>query len=250
MGRAISMTNASLIGVRVSSVPTYVPAYLVNGKKINQKITIPVVANDHRGNGGKGKAHSFRLVAWGKLADVCARSCSMGKALDVFASIQSYPGKVFNRQGNLKLDNTGQAIEVTKVSFTIEKITFGEESAKFIAGEVQNGLRPVNWNVPGHADYTTWQERLRKRQATTWNGKSEKFGFAKVFVPQNVQLDFSQPEQNNLQNQVQNAVNQQSMQSYAGDTGFGGEETVTQQTQQTQQAGDAPNIPADVDDLF
>lgn len=199
-GRAISLVTSHMSGIRVASKidePSlvYVPAYIKNGKKINQKITIPVIANSHKGGNGEGRADAFKLVAWGKLADICARSCSPGKALDVSCDIQSYSGNVFDQSGQLRLDATGQPIQVTKISFTIKDIVFGEEADKFIQDEIQRQKRPANWDKKGHPDFETWRQKMITRQSAIWDGKSNTFGFARVFVPQGVQLDLSQPAQ-------------------------------------------------------
>jgi len=203
MSRAISLVMAFFAGVRVAGQCTYIPAHTnTAGKKINARITIPVYANSHRGTnqktGAKGRSDSFRLVAWGKLADTCARSLDKGKAMDVTCIPNSYLGKVYDENRQIRVDTTGQPIMVTKVGFTIKDIVFGEESAKRIAEQIAEYIssggqkgRPQGWNIPNSPHYAAWLTTLQQRQLTTWNGQSNTFGFARVIVSAGVQLDFT-----------------------------------------------------------
>lgn len=196
-GRAIGLAGAFFAGVRVAGQMTYIPAHIKGGKKINSRIIIPVYRNSHKGTnaktGEKGRTDSFKLVAWGKLADVCARSLPRGKAIDAFCEPQSYLGNLFNADGSLRVDSAGAAIQTTKVSFTILNIVFGEESKKTVEEEKGDGRRPMNWDVPNHPDYQLWLSILQQRQAAVWNGQDATFGYARVVVPQGqgIQLDFS-----------------------------------------------------------
>jgi len=201
MGRAISMKMAALVGVRVAGQLTYIPAHIKNGKKINAQATIPVYANSNKGTdqktGEKGRSDTFKLVAWGKLADVCCKSLPKGKAIDVFAEPQSYMGKLYNVDGSPRLDMSGQPIEIQKTAFTIMNLIFGEESDKVVAEEIQAGRRPIHWKEAAHPDYQLWIQILHARQAATWDGRNPEFGYARVVVPtgQGIQLDFSQNTQ-------------------------------------------------------
>lgn len=187
MGRAIGMAWAMMVGVRVAGQLTFVPEHTKNGKLISARCTIPVYRNSHRGTNQKtgetGRTDSFKLVAWGKLAETCAKSLSKGKALDAMCEVQSYLGNLFNQDGSLRLGVDGQPIQIQKTSFTIMNIIFGEESEKMIAEEIQTGRRPVNWNVPTHPDYALWLDILKRRQASVWDGHSQTFGYARVVIP-------------------------------------------------------------------
>lgn len=200
-GRSIGLAATTFAGVRVSSTPTYIPAHInAGGKRISAKITIPVAKNSHKGtnqkDGSAGRTDFFTLTAWGKLADIMARSCPPGKALDCVCEPRSYMGKLFNSDGSLKLDSAGQPIMVPKTSFNIVlSPVFGEESQGQIDKEINAGLRPGNWNIKGHPDYELWTSILKQRQTYNWDGQSPTFLFARVVVPQNVQLDFSQNTQ-------------------------------------------------------
>lgn len=190
MARAIGVGSSQFMGARVAGrdgTPsvTYIPAHTKNGKPINQRCIIPVYINSNKGtdrDGTPGRSDRFRLVAWGKLADICARSLPKGKALDCVCTPHSYEGRIYDAQGNMRVDNTGQPITVERVGFTIEKIVFGEESIKEIAQEIATGKRPQNWNIPNHSDYQTWISILQTRQNTQYTGGAT-FGFARVIVP-------------------------------------------------------------------
>jgi len=187
MSRSIGLAGSFFAGVRVAGKLTYIPEHMKNGKKINSRCVIPVYKNSHHGTNAKtgeqGRSDSFKFVAWGKLADTCAKSLPVGKAIDVIADPQSYLGNLFAADGSIRVDNAGAPIQVNKVSFTIMNIVFGEESAKAVAEEVSTGRRPVNWANPAHPDYHLWIHILKQRQAVVWNGESE-FGYARVVVPQ------------------------------------------------------------------
>lgn len=226
-GRSIGLAVVSFSGIRVTNQLTYIPAHINGaGKRINAKVTIPVAKNSHKGtrpDGSAGRTDYFSLTAWGKLADIMCRSCPPGKALDVVCEPRSYMGKLFNTDGTLRLDAAGQAIEIPKMSFNIIMYpVFGEESRKQVDKEIGLGLRPQNWNVQNHPDWGLWTEELKRRQAQVWDGQSREFLYARVVVPQGVQLDFSQgqtqyqqpagaPNQTmapSVESMVQQAVNQ------------------------------------------
>ena len=199
MGRAIGICGAWMAGARVAGQLTYIPKHTINGKEVNARCTIPVYINSHRGTnqrtGEKGRTDEFRLVAWGKLADVCCKSLPKGNALDIDSRPHSYKGKLFNMDGSPRLDVAGVTIEITKTAFTIKELVFGEESSKLIAEEVSTGRRPLNWDKPNHPDFNIWIGVLQARQKAVWDGRSATFGYARVVIPtgQGVQLDFSTP---------------------------------------------------------
>jgi len=185
MSRAIGISAAQFIGARVAGQVTYVLPHTKNGKVNNQRCIIPVYVNSNKGtnrDGTPGRSDQFRLTAWGKLADICAKSLPKGKALDCICTPHSYEGRIYDAQGNMRVDNAGQPITVERIGFTIEKIVFGEESQKEIDLEIAEGRRHPNWNVPAHPDYKAWGELLQTRQGMIYTG-GDTFGFARVIVP-------------------------------------------------------------------
>jgi hypothetical protein len=270
-GRSIGLAVAMFAGVRVTGQLTYIPAHInAQGKRINAKCTIPVAKNSHKGtrqDGTSGRTDYFSVTCWGKLADIMARSCPPGKALDLVCEPRSYMGKLFNQDGSLRLDAAGQPIEIPKMSFNVVMSpVFGEESAKQIEREIGEGLRPRNWNVQGHPDFQLWTNMLQQRQAYSWDGQSKNFLWARVVVPQGVQLDFTQntnaqhpanaapaagttvPSVAPMQTMVQHAVNTAPaavpVNNVAPANNGGGFQPVSQPAQQYTAAPTAPVAPA------
>jgi hypothetical protein len=196
-GRAIGLGVTSFSGLRVAAQPTWIPPHKSNGVDINSRIIIPTYCNSHRGKdqktGEKGRSDTFRLVVWGKLADTCARSLLPGNAIDVVCRPHSYLGKVYNKDGSVRVDMAGVPIEVTKVAFTVIDMIFAEETEKNIASSIQAGRRPMNWNVKGHPDWDMWVKILTEQHKEVWDGRSGVFGKARVIVPQgtSIVLDFT-----------------------------------------------------------
>jgi len=196
--RAISMFKSFAAGLRVAGPLTLYPAHFNNGKFVNARCIIPVYANSNKGtnqDGTPGRSDTFRMVAWGKLAYICAKSLPVGKAFDCMCTPHSYLGNNYNPDGSLRLDAAGQIIQTSKVAFTIEDIVFGEESDKTVTQEVQMGLRPANWNVRNHPDYALWTETLKTRQAAEWDMVSPAFGYANVAMPQGQNIQLAAPQQ-------------------------------------------------------
>lgn len=239
-GRAISILTFIGANLRVAGEMTFVPAHFANGKINNAKVTIPVQSNRRRGE--NEKKYTFSLTAWGKLAETCCKSLPRGKAIDVRCEPTTFSKKLFrfDQQRGVAvpvLDAQGQQVEAPNfVGFTIREIIFGEESAKRIGEEIQEGKRPANWNVPGHPDYQMWLDRLKARQAAVFNPQTmvngSKFGFARVLIPQGMQVappdsqaapvaqpgqtmtDYASEASHQFPQQVQQAVNAQPQQGY------------------------------------
>jgi hypothetical protein len=221
MGRAYSLMTATFSGVRVAGTLTYVPAHISNGKEVSARCVIPVYANSNKGtdqkSGEKGRSDSFKLVAWDHYADSCARSLPVGKALDVVTRPQSYMGRLFDQNGQVRVDVAGVPIMVEKVSFVILELNYGEESAKTIDEEIQTGRRPINWDKPNHPDCELWKTVLKNRQKLVWDGRSEKFEFARVSMPRGNNIIMKQapavvyaaPQAQNLPGLVENVLNGQ-----------------------------------------
>lgn len=215
MGRAISMFKGFGAGLRVAGELTLIPAHFVNGKFVNARCIIPAYMNSNKGtntDGTPGRSDTFRFVAWGKLAMICAKSMPIGKAFDCAVSPHSYLGRVYNPDGSLRIDAAGQPIQTSKVAFTIEDIVFGEESDKTISQEEQMGLRPIGWNDRNNPNYNLWIDTLRTRQAAVWDMVSPAFGYARVTIPVGPGIVLAQPQQEAAQqgqfvNTVQDVAN-------------------------------------------
>lgn len=204
MSRAIGIGSSHFSGIRTAGNPTtgaphltYIPPHTKGGKKISAKLSFNGFLNSHRGTnqrtGEQGRSDVFPFVAWGKLATTCAKTLSIGKAIDATCTPQSYRGRLFNPDGTQRVDAAGVGIEIDKISFTITNIVFGEETPKTIEREIQDARRPQQWNNPNHPDWQTWLEILKQRMALVWDGQSQTFGYARVVIPQGpgIALDFS-----------------------------------------------------------
>lgn len=182
-GSARSIQMSFFSGLRVASTQYY-PAHNKNGVNISQRLVINAFMNiASRANNGEGRNDVISLTAWGKLADVCAKSMSPGKEFNCLAELHVYAGRVFvDNQMMTRPDGT--PITTKKMSFTIARLTFGEESNKHIADEIQAKLRPVDWNQIGSPGYNAWRETLRARSAMQFDPTKPVFGYAKVVAVQ------------------------------------------------------------------
>lgn len=182
-GSARSMQNSDFFGLRVASC-NYFPAHSKNGVNISARCTINAFMNiASRANNGEGQSTVIPLTAWGKLADVCAKSMSPGKEFHCAADLKGYEARVFHNQQPVVLAD-GTTLTTNKLGFSITKLLFGEESAKHIANEIQSGIRPPDWNQAGSAGSNAWRETLLKRNALAFDPTQPVFGYAKVILPQ------------------------------------------------------------------
>lgn len=182
-GSARSMQNTDFFGLRVAST-NYFPAHSKNGVNISARCTINAFMNiASRANNGEGQSTVVPLTAWGKLADVCAKSMSPGKEFHCSAELKGYEARVFHNQQPVVMPD-GTTLTTNKLGFSITKLLFGEESAKHIANEIQSGIRPPDWNLAGSPGSNAWRELLQKRNAMAFDAAQPVFGYAKVILPQ------------------------------------------------------------------
>lgn len=178
-GSARSIQMSFFSGLRVASTQ-YHPAHNKNGINISQRLVINAFMNiASRANDGAGRNDVVSFTAWGKLADVCAKSMSPGKEFNCLGELHVYPGRVFDNDQML-VRTDGTAITTKKMSFTIVRLTFGEESNKQIADEIQKQYRPIDWNTANSPGYASWREKLRARSAIQFDPNLPVYGFAKV----------------------------------------------------------------------
>jgi len=182
-GSARGLQNSFFSGLRVAST-TYFPAHSKNGVNVSQRCTINAFLNiASRANNGEGRNDVIQLTAWGKLGDVCAKSMSPGKEFHCGAKLKTYEARVFHNDQPITAPD-GTLIMVRKVGFSITELTFGEESAKHIANEIQAGIRPMGWNQAGTKDFVDWRDKLKQRNALIFDPTLPVFGYAKVILPQ------------------------------------------------------------------
>lgn len=177
------MQNSDFFGLRVAST-NYFPAHSKNGNNVSARCTINAFMNiASRANNGEGQSTVVPLTAWGKLADVCAKSLSPGKEFHCSAELKGYEARVFHNQQPIVMPD-GTTLTTNKLGFSITKLLFGEESAKHIANEIQSGIRPPDWNLAGGAGSNAWRETLQKRNTLAFDPTQPVFGYAKVILPQ------------------------------------------------------------------
>lgn len=182
-GSARSLQMSFFSGLRVAST-NYYERHSKNGNNISQRLSISAFMNiASSANQGEGRNESITLTAWGKLADICAISMSPGKEFNCLAELHVYQGRVFHNNQPVVMQD-GTTLTSKKYSFTIVRLTFGEESNKLIAWEIQSQIRPADWNTPNSPGYTTWREKLKARSATPYNPALPKFGYANVIKAQ------------------------------------------------------------------
>jgi len=180
---------------RVSNQPIYTPGYTrADGLVINQRIKIPVAMNGLKNQKtGIAGTDYFQIVAWGKLADFCAKTLNKGRAFDAVVAPHTYQSRYF--VGNVALAGAdGQPIMIDRVAFTIVGGTFriGEEATELVNEEIRTGRRHQNWNVKNHPDQLGWLQVIAARNAIPFNPQSPTFGFAKVVLP-NIQAPLAAP---------------------------------------------------------
>lgn len=183
MGSARSLQNSTFSGLRVAS-SNYFPAHSKNGVNVSQRCTINAFMNiASKANNGEGRNDVISLTAWGKLADVCAKSMSPGKEFHCSAKLKTFDARVWYNQQPVTMGD-GTVLTTKKVGFSITELTFGDESAKHIANEIQSGIRPMGWNQAGTKDFVDWRDKLKQRNAMVFDPTQPVFGYAKVILPQ------------------------------------------------------------------
>lgn len=191
-GSARSLQSSSFSGLRVASL-YFTPEYSKNGKNISAKLEINAFMNmPSRANDGEGlKDQIVKMTCWGKLAHICAKSMSNGKEFNMNGKMRIFDKRVFmpstiqGQPGTPVLLPDGSPLMTKGTSFTINELTFGEESNKHIAREIQAGVRPVGWNVIGSAEAAQWKEILKSRQAVQFdpNSPTGTYGYAIIRMP-------------------------------------------------------------------
>lgn len=188
-GSSHGITQHTFIGSRIGTSDKikmlYTPAHIkADGKPVSARLVIPILVNEY----GKQDPNSYRLVAWGALADMFAKNLSRGKEMNFICDGSSYWGNVFYSDGMQVLQKDGSALQTRQTSFTIRSFTWGGDSNNTIDQEKISGmlsgegLRPAQWNVTGSPDNLTWKQMLALRKQTFYIG-GEIFGYATVVAP-------------------------------------------------------------------
>lgn len=192
-GSSRSMFLMAAINVRVAATSTYYPAHSKNGNNVDQRIQVRALGNvPSKANQGKGEQVGINVVAWGKLADVLARSMSLGKEFSIEMAPNVYKGQAYYKDPDHKdaaaipvfIDTPAgrKPVMVEKTSYRIKKIIFGADSNDTIAREIQTGQRPAGWNIPGSADAAAWTTMLKARNEEQYTPGKATFGQSGVRV--------------------------------------------------------------------
>lgn len=186
-GASTSINTVTLVAARVAGAPTYTPEHIPVGgsadKPQRAMSTFKVFQNIN------GKASKFAITAFGKMADVIARSAATGKELTLICEVHSYEGKVPEPNQNqgapvrFICGADGQPLLVEKTGFILRRIHFGADSDKTVQTEIQAGQRPALWNVAGHQDNLNWKSICAQRNATVFRPGMTHFGYAIVKNP-------------------------------------------------------------------
>ena len=178
----------------------YTPAHIkADGKPVSARLVIPILVNEYR----KQDPNSYRLVAWGALADMFAKNLSRGKEMNFICDGSSYWGNVFYSDGSQVLQKDGSALQTRQTSFTIRSFTWGSDSNNTIDQEKiggmlsGEGLRPAQWDVTGSPDNLTWKQMLALRKQTFYQG-GEVFGYATVVAPRSANCQILTGDQSKI----------------------------------------------------
>ncbi|RLF86267.1 hypothetical protein DRN34_03645 [Thermococci archaeon] len=206
MGRAIGLKKAMFAGARIAGKhdPTapqhmiYVPAHMKDGQFISQRSSFSAYVNSNRGKKdatGKVLGDVFNFTAWGKLADATARSCSVGRALDLECTPTSFLKPIVDAAGNPVMNRAGTQLQIPTVSFRIDNIVFAEEAAEVIAREVQEARRPPGWdNRSDQQAQTLWRQICAQNNAKVADFAAGTFVNARIIIPQGVGIQLVDPE--------------------------------------------------------
>jgi hypothetical protein len=218
-GSSHGITQHTFIGARVGTSSKngseikmlYTPAHIrADGKPVSARLVVPILINEY----GKTDPSSYRLVAWGALADLFAKNLSQGKEMNFICDGSSYWGNVFYNDGTQVMQKDGiTPLQTRQTSFTIRSFTWGSDSNRTTDDEIAAGMqsgegrRPAGWNIVGTPDNLTWKQMLAMRKQTFYMG-GERYGYAKVVAPRSIGCNILTGDQSKiLRTHAQPAVN-------------------------------------------
>ncbi len=183
--------TANIVGARIAGRPTYTPAHQIPGvdKVRSAKVEFNVMKNHGQ------KKVSFRVTAWGGMADAIARGGAPGKEISFTAEILPFEGRVWmpmadgSHQFVTKPDGT--PLKQWKTGYTIMDIHWGADGAKTKANEIASGMRPAGWDQHGTPDHNAWLQICATRNAAQFINGSTTFEYADVDLknlPQGAQI--------------------------------------------------------------
>lgn len=243
-------TGANLVqmmGCRIAGSPNYIPAYVKTGGDPNKPIQAQCKFSVYMNV--RNRKMKFEITAWGKMADIIARSGATGKEITIFAEMNSYKGRVWlpTPDGQPRQHVTladGQPLLIDKIGFTIRNMHWGPDSAKTIQEEIMAGRRPQGWNDPTSPGKQQWLQMCADRNRQQYVPGNTMFGYARVTMPQNGQVvagNVANQAQGGGYNQTGQAQMQPNMQQNVQNQQVGGYQQPVQPQQNM-----APNQPVNV----
>ena len=210
-------TNAQ--GQSLGLPVTYIPARIENGAAKPAKATFTIFHNTGwtPANGEKAAGERYTMWAYGRRAEQFAKWLSPGRALNLVTARHSFDGNHYVG-GQILMDQTGRPIVIRRSADIVQQFGFLEEAAKWINNEIQMaGRRPINWKNPTHPDFEVWRKVLLARAAMVWDCQSQTYGFARVSLPQGIQINVAYYQQlrEELAKRYGNLVGQQPVQGAA-----------------------------------
>jgi len=153
----------------------YYPEYTnAKGVKVSNRLTVPILVNE------RNQETPFNMIVtvWGKLADICAKSLSPGREVNMVVEPRQYSSTYKQAGKNVLVEN--KPLTITNISYRVKDIKFGAESAAHIASEVSRGIRGVDWFKPGHIDNIALNTRRKEINSMVYIPGAVSFGYASV----------------------------------------------------------------------
>ena len=172
---------------QLSGHVTFFPPYIsrTSGKKVPMKAEFNAYVNSLSGTNAKtgepGRVDRVKIVIVGKRALTVCRYCGVGKMFSGSFTLNTYTGTLYRPDGQPYVMADGSKLQVQKTSLVMDEFLLGDDAPNAIALEIQNHLRPANWNVAGHPDQQAWDQLKNQRKTMLWDGRSQYFGFARVY---------------------------------------------------------------------
>ena len=190
-----SMISCNFFGMRVAGDLSYFPGYMKkDGTHVDQRVIIPAYANLYSPGEKESKSDTYTFVMWGRMAETMCRNLSPGREFNVANAVSKpWRKKQKHSNGMPALDMVvGVPLETKETNYQVDPgcLTFYDrEAAKFIEQQKQTGYRPLQWENATHPDSKVWSDIKITRNSEVWNGISDEFGYAKVFIPTGDNVD-------------------------------------------------------------
>ncbi len=181
--------------MRVAGSLSYYPGYMKkDGTHVDQRVLVPAYANIYAPGEKESESDPYTFIMWGRMAETLCRNLSPGREINVANAVSKpWRKKQKHSNGMPALDMvTGAPLETKETNYQVDPgcLTFYDrEATKFIEQQKQTGYRPLQWENATHPDSKVWSGIKITRNSEIWNGTSEEFGYAKVFIPTGDNVD-------------------------------------------------------------